>query len=262
MGSRFLNIVIPMAGSGSRFLKAGYKDPKPLIDVFGKPMITQVIKNLIPMQDFKFIFICQKDDFEQYELSKIFTSILGSNWSCKKIDKITEGPACTVMLAKDLFSHSHELIIANSDQIIDSDINNFIRDARETNSDGFIMTFLASEDRWSFVKVDSEGFVTEVAEKKVISNNATVGIYYFSSCELFYKGFQEMVKKNLRVNEEFYVAPVYNELILFNKKIKIWNINSNHMNGIGTPNDLEIFFKKKGGYLSKSSPNFTSCSKK
>lgn len=254
MSNKLVNIVIPMAGSGSRFTDAGYIDPKPLIDVFGKPMIANVINNLIPKQDFTFTFICQKNDFEIYNLAGVFTSILGNNWNCKKIESLTEGPACTVMMAKDLLKKNNELVIANSDQIIDSCFTNFIQDARDSHSDGFIMTFKAYDSRWSFVKLDSNDFVCEVAEKRVISNHATVGIYYFSTFEIFIKGFNAMIKKNLRVNNEFYVAPVYNELLLMKKKIKIWKIDENQMHGIGTPSDLEAYFKDRGGYNSKSNP--------
>ncbi len=251
---KFINIVIPMAGSGSRFTDVGYQDPKPLIDLFGKPMIENVINNLIPKNNFKFIFICQEVDFKSYNLRSIFNRIIGSNWDYVTTSSLSDGPASTVMLAKDLLEDSSELIVANSDQIIDADITEFINDARKDSSDGYIMTFPANEDRWSYAKIDDYGNVKEVAEKKIISTHATVGIYYFKSSKLFKFGYHEMVSKNLRVNGEFYVAPIYNELCLDNKMVKIWEIEKSKMHGIGTPQDLEIFCKKNDGYISKSSP--------
>ena len=254
MNDSIINIVIPMAGSGSRFTNAGYQDPKPLIDVFGKPMIETVICNLIPKQKFKFVFVCKSKDFESYNLQTIFNSALGSNWEYILTDTLSDGPASTVMLAEQFLSDSDELIIANADQIVDADLTKFIDDARNLLSDGLIMTFPAKDERWSYAKLDIHGKVKEVAEKKVISDHATVGIYYFANCKIFKDGYRKMREKNLRVNGEFYVAPIYNELLNIKKNIRIWEIEEEEMHGIGTPDDLEMYFNQKGGYVSKSGP--------
>lgn len=249
-----IHIVVPMAGYGSRFSKAGYRDPKPLIDVFKKTMIEQVIDNLKPKSPFKFIFICQKTHFTEYGLADIFEKSLGSDWDCHLLEGVTEGAACTVLTARKLIPENAEMIIANSDQIVDRSMEEFISSAREHSADGYIMTFPANETKWSYARLDEAGLCVEVAEKKVISEHATVGIYYFASAGQFFRAADSMIKKDIRVNGEFYVAPVYNEMVLNGLRIKIWEIRANEMNGIGTPEDLTAFFEKRGGYQSRSAP--------
>lgn len=249
-----VNIVIPMAGHGSRFMSAGYRDPKPLIDVFGKPMIQAVIDNLSPQQPHRFIFICQRTHFNEYGLEAVFQESLGDNWDCIKLDGVTEGAACTVLTAADLIDDQADLIIANSDQIVDCNMSDFLGFARETLCDGLVMTFPANDTKWSYISVGPDGFGLEVAEKKVISPHATVGIYYFASGKAFIEAANQMISKNIRVNNEFYVAPVYNEMIAESKKIRVWETAEGNMHGIGTPADLQQYFAMKGGYVSRSAP--------
>ena len=234
---KILNIVIPMAGEGSRFKNAGYTFPKPLIDVNGKPMIQIVIENLKPKCPHKFIFICQKEHYEKYSLNEIFNNLVGKEgYECIQLDSITQGAACTIMTASEYINNENDLLIANSDQFIDF--------SRKSNADGTIMTFEASHPKWSYARIDNDENVIEVAEKKVISNHATVGIYYFKEGKTFVEETQSMIEKDIRVNNEFYVCPVYNESILSGKKNKIWDIDKNKMHGLGTPEDLNKFLRK------------------
>jgi NDP-sugar pyrophosphorylase family protein len=239
--NKILNIIIPMAGRGSRFKDAGYSFPKPLIDINGKTMIEMVVDNLKPKCDHRFIFICQKDYYEKYDLYNVFKNATNNKFEVVKIDGVTEGAACTVLCAIEYINNQEDLLIANSDQIIDIDINNFINEAREGEKDGLIMTFKTNHPKWSYARVDETGKVLEVAEKKVISDKATVGIYYFSKGSEFIESSQSMIRKNIRYNNEFYVCPVYNEMILNDKKIYISNISSKQMHGLGTPEDLKAF---------------------
>jgi NDP-sugar pyrophosphorylase family protein len=242
-----LNIVIPMAGAGSRFAAAGYSFPKPLIDVNGKPMIQLIVENLKPKCEHRFIFICRGEHFEQYSLPQIFSRIAGNNYESIQINALTAGAATTVLTAVDLINSDEDLMIANADQIIDVDINTFISSARKSGADGTIMTFNSSHPKWSYARVDKKGNVLETVEKKVISDHATVGIYYFSHGKDFVEGAFSMIEKNIRLNNEFYVCPVYNELILKDKQIKISEIKSKQMHGLGTPEDLAQYL----AYLEK-----------
>jgi dTDP-glucose pyrophosphorylase len=160
------------------------------------------------------------------------------------IDSVTEGAACTVLLAEKYFQRSNDMVIANSDQIVDIDFNEYIAFSRAGAIDGTIMVFENDDIKWSFAKLNKEGFVTEVAEKKRISNLATVGIYYYRHGTDFSKYAQQMIKKNIRVNNEFYVCPVYNECILDHKLVKTWKIERQQMHGVGTPADLEAYLKR------------------
>lgn len=235
-----LNIVIPMAGRGSRFAKAGYELPKPLIDVNGRPMIEVVTRNIAPKCDHRFIYICQQEHLEKYALAERLEKI-SPNCAIVTVDHITEGAACTVLLAEKYIDNDDPMMIANSDQFVDTDINEYL--SAMDDSDGLIMTMPADDPKWSFIKYDENGYVTMVREKEVISNEATVGIYNYAKGSDFVKYAKQMIRKNIRVNNEFYVAPVYNEMIEDRKKIVFKDVGEK-MHGLGTPEDLEKFMKQ------------------
>lgn len=237
-----LNIVIPMAGAGSRFNVAGYSDPKPLIPIHGKPMIKLVIENLTPIQNHRFIFICQSVHVAKYCLLDKLTA-WAPNCVVVEINGVTEGAACTVLTAKSFIDNDSPLMIANSDQYIDMDVNQYLGIFNNTSIDGLIMTMHANDPKWSFVELDSACNVTRVVEKEVISDEATVGIYNFRQGCSFVRAAEAMIARNERVNGEFYVAPTYNKLIADGYKIGIHNIgfDGKGMHGLGTPSDLEKF---------------------
>ena len=233
-----LNVLIPMAGAGSRFQQAGYTFPKPLIDVKGKPMIQTVVENL--NVEANFIFVVQKEHREKYNLDTLL-NLITPNCKIVEVNGITEGAACTTLLAKEFINNDQPLLMANSDQFAEWDSNEFMYKMIEQKVDAGILSFESTHPKWSFVKIDENGYVTEVAEKKPISNIATVGIYYWSKGSDYVKYAEQMISKNIRVNNEFYVCPVFNEAIKDNKKIKTFNIDK--MWGLGTPEDLNFFLK-------------------
>jgi len=235
-----MNVLIPMAGAGSRFQQAGFTFPKPLIDVKGKPMIQVVVDNL--NIDANYIYVVQKSHREKYNLDTLL-NLITPNCKIVEVDGITEGAACTTLLAKEYIDNDKPLLISNSDQFVIWDSNEFMYKMIEHKVDAGIVTFESTHPKWSFVKINEEGFVIEVAEKKPISNTATVGIYFWKKGSDYVKYSEQMILKNERVNNEFYVCPVFNEAILDNKKIKIFNVDE--MWGIGTPEDLEFFLDKK-----------------
>jgi dTDP-glucose pyrophosphorylase len=234
-----MNVLIPMAGAGTRFEKMGYTFPKPLVDVQGKPMIQVVIENL--NIDAKHIFIVQKKHYERYNLKHLLNLITNNNCEIVQVEGVTEGAACTTLLAKEYIDNDESLLLANSDQFIEWDSNEFMYSMAADNVDGGIPTFKATHPKWSFVKLGKDGFVSEVAEKKPISEIATVGIYYWKKGSDYVKYAEQMIEKDIRTNDEFYVCPVYNEGIQDNKKIRIFNINK--MWGLGTPEDLDTYLK-------------------
>ncbi len=197
-----LNVLIPMAGAGSRFEQAGYTFPKPLIEVNGKPMIQVVIENL--NLDANYIYVVQKSHREKYNLDTLL-NLLTPGCKIVETNELTEGAACTALLSKKYIDSDAPLFFANSDQFVEWDSNEFMYKMQETNSDGGIVSFPATHPKWSFAKVDENGLVTEVAEKKPISNIATVGFYYWKHGSDFVKYAEQMIEKNVRVNNEFYV---------------------------------------------------------
>ena len=234
-----LNVLIPMAGAGSRFEKAGYSFPKPLIEVEGKPMIQVVVDNL--NYESNHIFLVQRVHREKYNLDSLLP-LITKKCDILEVNGITEGAACTTLLAKDLINNDNPLIIANSDQFLEWNVNDFMYKMKEQDADAGIVTFTATHPKWSFAKVDEYDFVTEVAEKNPISDIATVGVYYWKRGSDYVKYAERMIEKNIRFNDEFYVCPVFNEAISDNKKIKIYHINK--MYGLGTPEDLNNFLNR------------------
>jgi HAD superfamily hydrolase (TIGR01509 family) len=233
-----LNVLIPMAGAGSRFEQAGYTFPKPLIDVKGKPMIQLVVENL--NIEANYIYVVQKVHREKYNLDTLLNLITPG---CKivEVDGVTEGAACTALLAKEHINTENPLFFANSDQFVEWDSNEFMYKMNETNSDGGIITFRATHPKWSFAKIDENGLVTEVAEKNPISDIATVGYYYWKHGSDFVKFAEEMIDENIRVNNEFYVCPVFNQAIKHGKHIRTFDVPK--MWGLGTPEDLNYYLE-------------------
>ena len=233
-----MNVLIPMAGAGTRFEKAGYTFPKPLIDVRGKPMIQLVVESL--NINAKFIFIVQKEHFEKYAL-KHTLNLIAPNCEIVQVDGVTEGAACTTLLAEEFINNDEPLLIANSDQYLEWDSNQFMYSMTGDNIDGGILTFPSTHPKWSYAEVGNDGIVTRVAEKLPISEHATVGVYYFRKGRNYVRAARKMIEKDIRTNGEFYVCPVYNECILNKEKIKIYEIDQASMWGLGTPEDLSFF---------------------
>lgn len=231
-----LNVLIPMAGAGSRFEKAGYTFPKPLIEVNGKPMIQAVVENL--NIDANYIYVVQKTHRAMYNLDTLL-NLITPNCKIVEVDGITEGAACTALLASEFIDNDQPLFFANSDQIVQWDSNEFMYKMNETDADGGIVTFTATHPKWSFAKVNDKGLVTEVAEKNPISDMATVGFYYWKRGSDFVKFAEQMIERDVRVNGEYYVAPVFNEAIQDDLQIRTFHVNK--MSGIGTPEDLQTY---------------------
>jgi NDP-sugar pyrophosphorylase family protein len=235
-----MKILIPMAGEGSRFTKEGYTFPKPLIDVNGKSMIQNIVENL--NFDAEYIFLVRKEHLKKYlGLNFLLKQISKNNFKIVVVDSLTEGAACTALLAKEYINNDDDLLIANSDQIIEYSKENFNYLKNFTTVDGIVFCFNAMHPKWSFVKINNFGFVTEVAEKNPISDVATCGIYWYRKGKDFVKCAEQMIKKNIRVNNEFYIAPVYNEFIKSKKTLIPFYVHK--MWGIGTPEDLNEYLK-------------------
>lgn len=233
-----MNVLIPMAGAGSRFVQAGYTFPKPLIEVHGKPMIQVVVDNL--NIEAHYIFLVQKEHYEKYNLKQVL-NLIAPGCDIIQVEGITEGAACTTLLAKDLINDDKPLIIANSDQVMEWEANESMYAFTASQADAGIMTFTSTHPKWSYARLSDDGFVIEVAEKNPISDVATVGVYYWKHGSDYVKYAEQMIDKNIRTNNEFYVCPVFNEAVLDDKKIRVAHIDK--MWGIGTPEDLKYYLE-------------------
>lgn len=240
-----LNILIPMAGEGSRFKQVGYTVPKPMIPINGKPMIQHVVDNL--NIDANFIFAVRRDHEEEHDITNSIRSFV-PDAKFVIIDSLTEGAACTTLLAKELIDTDNELMIVNSDQLVEFNSGEFYHAMNNDGIHGGILTFNSNETKWSYAQLDKNNVVTRIAEKEVISNHATVGIYYWSKGSDYVKYAEQMIEKNIRYGHafngrgEFYVAPVYNEAILDKKIFRVFDVK--RMIGLGTPEDMDSYIKE------------------
>ncbi len=236
-----INVLIPMAGQGSRFVNAGYKTPKPFIKVNGTSLIELVLNNL-KITDAKYLLLARTDHLKS-EIEVVRRIQENFNVTFIPVSKLTEGAACTVLKAHRMIDNETPLLIANSDQYIDFDVNDYISDCQLRNLDGSILTFIdkAGDPKWSFAKVSSSGLVQEVKEKIVISEFATTGLYFFSKGQSFVNAAVDMIVTNDRTNGEFYISPVYNYCIASGQSVGIYNIPARSMRGLGTPEDLLRF---------------------
>jgi dTDP-glucose pyrophosphorylase len=241
---RVLNIVIPMAGHGSRFQQVGYQTPKPLISVYDVPMIRAVIDNLRPRRDHRFFFLCQASHIRDSPLKSILDQA-APGCGIRTIDRVTAGAACTVLLASDWIDNDKPLMIANCDQWIDSSIDDYLDAACCDGVDAFLMTMRDDSPKWSYVKRDDRGKVCGVVEKEVVSEEATVGIYNFCRGADFVAAAKDMIRNNDRSKNEFYVAPVYTRLIKQGARVDTVSIGDagDVMHGLGTPEDLHRFLE-------------------
>ena len=235
-----MNILIPMAGAGSRFAKAGYKKPKPLIDVAGKTMIERVVEN-IGLEEANYTFIAQEAHLKKHPevLDKLLSC--AKNVNVVQIDGLTEGAACTALLAEQYINNPNPLLICNADQWVDWDPSHFVNFVQKKKASGAIPFFLSDSPKHSYSRINfNTGVITEVAEKQVISNFATVGIYYWQHGSEFVECAKSMIEKNIRFNNEFYICPVYNMLI-HEKNGKVVPYPVHEMRGMGTPEELQRF---------------------
>ena len=238
-----IQVVIPMAGEGSRFQKAGYTVPKPFIDVKGKHMIQWVIDNVSSVKyKLDFIFLCRETHLENNSMS--FLHSQGISYKIVPVKTLTDGAACTVLLAKNVLNPELPIVIVNSDQYLEWNADSFYTSLLNPTYDGVISTFYSpdsSDTKWSFVELDENTLITKVAEKIWLGPNATTGIYGWKRASDFILYTEQMIQKNIRVNNEFYVCPVYNEAIQNKKKIRF--IECKKLWGLGVPDDLEYFLQ-------------------
>jgi NDP-sugar pyrophosphorylase family protein len=240
-----VNVVIPAAGEGSRFAKLGWRKPKPFIDINGRPMVEHVIDNVMPNKGIVTLLLRQEHINSEPE---VVHRLEQHGVNIKSVSQLTDGTASTVLLTHRNINNSNPLLIANSDQLVDFDINLLIDDCHSRGLDGSILVFKDRfiDPKWSFVELDNDGIVLQVAEKTPISDLATVGIYYFSKGSDFVLAAMDMIAANDRINNEFYTCPIYNYMISQGARIGTFEIPFDKMYGLGTPNDFINYLSSRG----------------
>ena len=240
MNTEAINILMPMAGAGRLFQEAGAVFPKPLVEVMGKPMVQVVCEDLVCDLEQRFIFVIRKEDEERFALRDVLR-LLAPDCEVIVVQGSTRGAACTAMLAVEHINSDTPLVIANADQYVSGQFAKFIGDAIASGVDGSIMCFESIHPKWSFARLDDEGYVVETAEKRPISKNATVGIYYFRQGRMFVEACQQMIRKGMTVMDQYFICPCYNEMILAGMKVSALHIPKDAMFAFSSPDDVKEF---------------------
>ena len=237
-----MNILVLLAGNSSEFFNKGFLYPKYLTEVQGTPLVEHVIKSYENLKDSNFIFTVLKEDCDRFHLDNVI-NLLIPDATVIKIEELTRGAACTALLAIDSINNDESLLVVNGDQILDVNFARIIDSFMQENLDGGIITFNSVHPRWSYVRLDENGFVIEAAEKRPISKHATAGVYYFKKGSEFVESAMNMIEKDANVNDLYYVCPSYNEMILKQRKIGTCNIDRAQYISVATPDDISNFLK-------------------
>ena len=236
-----MKIVVPAAGDARRFVEQGYTVPKPLVEIDDKPLIKWATDSIdFLTENDQFIFLVRQSHIQDYGIDRILHQLYPVGSEIIAIEATTEGAACTALLAKGLIDTTEDLLLMNCDLAFRAPLKSAISKWRAEVA-GIITTFQATDAKFSFAQTDNEDFVTVTAEKQAISNRATVGAYYFSQGAHFVWASEQMIAKNIRINNEFYIAPTYNELIGAGYKVKA--IESELSLSLGTPEEIDDFIQ-------------------
>ena len=233
-----MNIIFPMAGLGTRLSKSGYKDPKPLVKILDKMLIEWSISSI--GFDGNFIFCCKKEHLEEFDLENILKNII-PNCKIISIDYQTQGTTQTILEAKNLINTDEELFLSDSDHFIKWDSRKFLKKIQSPYVDACVMVFPQKQTSTSlsYVKLDQNGFVIEAAEKISISEIAACGMHYYKKGSTFVTCAEQMIIKNIRFNNEFYVTPIYNEFVQKQKHVITFPIIEKW--ALGSPEEIDHF---------------------
>ncbi|OHE70812.1 MAG: hypothetical protein A2007_02325 [Verrucomicrobia bacterium GWC2_42_7] len=238
-----MNVIVLLAGSSEPIESKGVSYQRLLSEIKGKPLIQHVLSSLKPIEKGHHIFVHMlKDDIDSSHLDDIVTLLIPTVKICV-VNKLTKGAACTALLSIESINNDSPLVIINGDQVVDADLPSLLKKFEKSGWDGGIVTFESVHPRWSYVKLNDENLVEEVAEKRPISKNATAGIYYFKHGSLFVEAAMKMIEKRASVNGLYYICPTYNELILKQKKIGIYPIERSQYFPLSSLNEIDDFRK-------------------
>jgi dTDP-glucose pyrophosphorylase len=246
-----MNILVLMAGDSKRFEDAGYLYPKNLVEIAGLPLVERVIEQLGSLQanGARLIVLVQQDEAKQFHTVDVIR-LLVPDATVLTVPQLDSGAACTALLAIEEIDANAPLLVFNGDQILTRGLAEALSDFAARDLDGGVVVFPAVHPRWSYVKTDSDGLVIEASEKRPISRNATAGTYYFKRGGDFLRAAMRMIGKDAHVQGRYFICPVYNELILEQAAIGVYQIESSSYFSLATPQGVqqyEDYLTRHGG---------------
>jgi dTDP-glucose pyrophosphorylase len=238
-----MNIIVLMAGASTDFETRGYVYPKYLLEIQGLPIIQRVVDSL-KVLDAIISFVIRKEDDDKSFLASTLR-ILSPESPIYKVGNMTRGATCSALFAIDQIDNEDELVIINGDQLITANLLEAVNDFRSKACDGGVICFNSIHPRWSFVSLDEHGFVNETSEKRPISNLATAGFYYFRHGSDFVRSAFENIRKDVNYDNKYYVCSTYNELILEQKKVGVFQIGKEQYISFSTPHMYDNYLNNK-----------------
>ena len=242
-----MNVLVPLAGPEVSFEETSAFG-KSLAEIARKPVIEHVVNNLQTIGDARFTFVVKKSDVQQHHIDSVLR-LLSPDCDVVVADSVPAGAACTCLLAIEHIDPDQGLLITNGDQIIRTDLARVIADFQNRDLDGGIIIFDAVHPRWSYVRLNDDSLVIEAAEKRPISRHATAGFYYYRRGADFIEAAQQMIRKRASVNDQYYVCPTYNEMILKQRKIGVFEIPKEVYFSLSSPQGVKYYedFLTTGG---------------
>lgn len=241
-----INVLLPIAGKSLFFDTPEYPFPKPLIEIFGKSMIQLVVENLGGIKSKKqFIFVVNSHDCRKYHIDDVLNLLTDSQCRIIRLSGDTKGAACSAMMAIDHIDNDAPLIIANSDQVFDDDLNLALDFFQKQDGDAGVICFETIHPRWSYARTGDDGRIVETAEKRPISKNAIAGFYYFRRGSDFVSAAKKSIEKDSSIEGVFYIAPTLNELILEGKNLQVFKVNGERYHTFYSPQKIKDYEKRK-----------------
>ena len=240
-----INILIPLGGKSDFFNTIEYPFPKPLVEINGKSMIEMVIENLNSIKkDIRFIFIVKSDDCQKYHLDNVLDLLTDSKCVIIKLGGETKGAVCSALMAIEQINNQDKLIISNGDQIINHDLNEIFDGFEDENIDAGVVCFTSVHPKWSYVRLDENNKIVETAEKRPLSKNAIAGFYYFKHGCDFVQSAMKSIENDANVDGLYYIAPTFNEMVLENKNLEMFQINNNQYHSFYSPQKIKEYEKQ------------------
>lgn len=238
-----MNILFLLAGDSKSFEEQGYHYPKYLLEIDGKPLVQHVIEHVSVSRPARHIYLVRKEEVERFHFESVL-KLLVPDSEVVVAEGLTRGAACTALLAVELIDNDEPLLIINGDQVVDLSLDQALDSFEKAQLDGGIVVFDSVHPRWSYVRLDERGMVVEAAEKRPISRNATAGIYYFAKGCSFVAAAKEMIRKDASVGDSFYVCPAYNELLLSQGKVGVFQIPRENYHSLALPQGVQAYEEK------------------
>lgn len=245
-----LTIVVPMAGNSVFYPETEYRYPKVFQETLGRPMIQVVVENLMKIQNaIRFVFVINYTDIQKYHLDNVLKMLTHNNCDIIIQKASTKGAVCSLLLAVNLLNHDGPLLISNADQIIDHDLNLITDFFDKPEIDGGVVCFDSVHPQWSYARIIDGNKLIETAEKEPISRHAIAGLYYFARGRDFVASAMSSIIKNRNHSGMYYTSSVLNEMILHNKNLRTYQIESNEYHSFYSPAKVKEFEQRKQGAL-------------